>query len=359
MPSPPPDRSVLDWLLGDDSPGVQYLACTRLLGESPGSRKLLPLRKKCNEYPPVAAMLDHFDECLARGKRKGSGWSFAGNYDKYRGAYWTLIFLADMQADARDKRAQALARHVLAAQLENGGFSPSGTPRYEIVCLTANLLRALVHFGHGQDPRVIGGYKRLAERILPHGGVPCIVLETCLHTSCKMTLPQTLRCLAAAPPGAPKTEMKKLRELLVRQLLDIHVYHYVRPDVKAYYAALAARAKGVAERTIRLQWIHEHPVGDDELLPKPGWRRFGFPRSYNPDMLEGMLALVECGAMYDPALDDALDHIESKRLPDGRWKLDDSLNGKMLANIERKGKPSKWITLRALTVLSHFGRIRI
>ncbi len=26
--------NVLDWLLGDDTPGVQYLARTRLLGES-------------------------------------------------------------------------------------------------------------------------------------------------------------------------------------------------------------------------------------------------------------------------------------------------------------------------------------
>jgi hypothetical protein len=30
----------------------------------------------------------------------------------------------------------------------------------------------------------------------------------------------------------------------------------------------------------------------------------------------------------------------------------------MLADIERKGKSSKWITLRALIVLEHFGRIK-
>ncbi len=46
-----------------------------------------------------------------------------------------------------------------------------------------------------------------------------------------------------------------------------------------------------------------------------------------------------------------------QRGTDGRWILDDSLNGKMYADIERKGKPSKWITLRAMTVLRHFGRI--
>lgn len=83
---------------------------------------------------------------------------------------------------------------------------------------------------------------------------------------------------------------------------------------------------------------------------------FGFPRSYNPDLLESMLALAEVGGKLDPAMDAALDHIEKKRGTDDRWKLDDSLNGRMLADIERNGKPSKWIALRAMTVLQHFKR---
>jgi len=349
--------NVLDWLLQDDAPGVQYLARARLLGESPGSRRMTALRRCCNEYGPVARMLEAVDRCITASGRKGSGWKFAGDYDKYRGAYWTLIFLADLHADGRDPRVRRLAEHVLKSQLPEGGFSPSGTPSYEIVCLTANLLRALVHFGYGDDPRIVRGYERLAARILPHGGVPCRVLEHCLHTSCKMTLPQTLRCLAVAPPGAPRKDMDRLRVLLARQLLDVRVHRYVRPDVKQYYAALAARPEGVAERVVRLQWLDEHTYRDDELLPKPGWKRFGFPRSYNPDLLEALLALAEVGAAHDPAMDDALDHVETKRGPDGRWKLDDSLNGKMLADIERKGRASKWITLRAMMVLKHFGRV--
>jgi len=44
------------------------------------------------------------------------------------------------------------------------------------------------------------------------------------------------------------------------------------------------------------------------------------------------------------------------RQPDGRWLLKHSLNGKMWADIEVKGKPSKWITLRALRVLKAAGR---
>jgi hypothetical protein len=41
----------------------------------------------------------------------------------------------------------------------------------------------------------------------------------------------------------------------------------------------------------------------------------------------------------------------SKQDQQGRWKLENTLNGKMWVDIERRGKPSKWITLRALRVV--------
>ncbi|MFQ5414688.1 MAG: hypothetical protein ACE5E6_09550 [Phycisphaerae bacterium] len=350
---------VLDWLLEDDTPGVQWLTRARLLGESTRSRRMMTLRRRCNDYPPVARMLDRVDDCIAASLRWGPGQAYRGNYNKYRGAFWTLMFLAEMHADGRDPRVRRLATHVLNAQLDNGGFTASGTPYYEIICLTANMLRALVHLGFGDDDRVALGYRRLAERILPHGGVPCVVLETSLHTSCKMTLPQTLRCIAVAPNGFSRKKLKDIRDVLVRQMLDVRVYHYRRPDVHAYYEAVRKRPQGVSERAVRAKWLKNHKVRDDQLVPKPGWLRFGFPRSYNPDLLEAMLALAELGVRHDSAMDDALDHIEKKRGTDGRWKLDDSLNGKTHADIECKGAPSKWITLRAMTVLQHFKRMVI
>lgn len=86
-----------------------------LLGESPRSRRVAALRARVNAAPPVARLLARVDEAIA-----------AGDYQKYRGAYWTLLFLAELEADGRDERAQRLARHVLSRQLENGGFAPDG-----------------------------------------------------------------------------------------------------------------------------------------------------------------------------------------------------------------------------------------
>ena len=81
------------------------------------------------------------------------------------------------------------------------------------MCLTANLLRSLVRLGWGEHDGVVLGYRRLAERILPHGGVPCFIIDGhSLLGSCRMTLPQTLRAVppppragpGAAAPGTPR-----------------------------------------------------------------------------------------------------------------------------------------------------------
>ena len=51
---------------------------------------------------------------------------------------------------------------------------------------------------------------------------------------------------------------------------------------------------------------------------------------------------------------DAVELVVNAQGPDGKWVLKNSFNGKMWCDIEVKGRPSRWITLRALRVLRHF-----
>jgi len=85
------------------------------------------------------------------------------------------------------------------------------------------------------------------------------------------------------------------------------------------------------------------------------WFKFGFPLSYQSDMLETTATLVDLGYGRDPRLDHAFQFILSKQNQQGRWLMERSLNGKTLVDIEAKGKASKWITLRALRVLKRVG----
>jgi hypothetical protein len=52
-------------------------------------------------------------------------------------------------------------------------------------------------------------------------------------------------------------------------------------------------------------------------------------------------------AEYQPAID-LVRATADKQM---RWALKNSFNGKMLADVEAKGQPSKWLTLHALQVL--------
>ncbi|MEQ8155602.1 MAG: hypothetical protein ABRQ25_12065 [Clostridiaceae bacterium] len=46
--------------------------------------------------------------------------------------------------------------------------------------------------------------------------------------------------------------------------------------------------------------------------------------------------------------------IKSKQMKDGKWKLENSFNGKTIVDIEKKSQPSKWITLKALKILKEY-----
>jgi hypothetical protein len=59
----------------------------------------------------------------------------------------------------------------------------------------------------------------------------------------------------------------------------------------------------------------------------------------------------------DPRLGEAIDHLRSRRLPDGTWPLDWRPPGRVWFEVDDgPGKPSRWVTLRAMRVLRWWGR---
>ena len=86
------------------------------------------------------------------------------------------------------------------------------------------------------------------------------------------------------------------------------------------------------------------------------WSAFSFPVSYRSDILETAGVLADLGHGDDSQLANAHRFILDKRDAQGRWAMERSLNGKMWVDIEEKGKPSKWITLRALRALGFRGQ---
>jgi hypothetical protein len=157
--------------------------------------------------------------------------------------------------------------------------------------------------------------------------------------------------------------MKSAIKLLVTQMLDREVFVYV-PGNQTDWLAVLERSPGRSElppgRTVK-QWVSEQrrqflaERGPGAPKPKSGWLKFGFPLHYNSDTLEAMYALAELGTPMAAALEKPLQAIREKMTPDGKWIMENSLNGKMWVDVEEKGKPSKWLTYFARRVLTHFG----
>ncbi len=76
-----------------------------------------------------------------------------------------------------------------------------------------------------------------------------------------------------------------------------------------------------------------------------------FPSYWHYNVLRGLDYLRETDAIHDPRLKDALDYLESRRKPNGRWPVEKRIPGDTLFDMEPMGQDSRWNTLRALRVL--------
>lgn len=91
-------------------------------------------------------------------------------------------------------------------------------------------------------------------------------------------------------------------------------------------------------------------VADERFLTflHPSRWRYDILRALDYFRSSGVLT----GTAPDPRLGDAVDHVRSRRLEDGRWPLDWSLPGRIWFDVnDGPGKPSRWVTLRAMRVL--------
>ena len=83
---------------------------------------------------------------------------------------------------------------------------------------------------------------------------------------------------------------------------------------------------------------------------------FLHPNRWHYDVLRALdyfrSSAILTGAAPDPRLGEAIGYVRSRRLQDGTWPLDASPRGRVWFELEDgRGKPSRWVTLRAMRVL--------
>jgi hypothetical protein len=86
----------------------------------------------------------------------------------------------------------------------------------------------------------------------------------------------------------------------------------------------------------------------------PGWLQFTFPTWWHYDVLRGLDYLRDA-EVRDARVEEAVEAVEAKRDPEGRWPLEHVYEGEShLEMDDGEGKPSRWNTLHAMRVLDWF-----
>jgi hypothetical protein len=334
--TPWPGGDSLDWLLDGREPAVRHLALRDLLGRSAGDAEVIAARRAAMGSDPIRAILAAQDP---------AGWWVApgsGYLPKYRGTTWQLIFLDQLGADGRDPRVRAACAYALEhCQTGAGGFGMQARPdrvpppSSAIHCLNGNLLRALMGFGWLDDERIgqaidwqvaaicgAEGFRFYASSV-PGPGFACGAND---GLPCAWGATKAVLALARIPPDRRTREVSRALEAGVAFLLS-------RDPSRADY-----------------------PMGYGNTTPNGSWFRLGFPSGYVTDVLQVLEALCAAGSGGDPRLEPAIAWLLGQQVSPGRWANRYAYEGKMIVDIDVPGRPSRWVTLRALRVLQAVSR---
>jgi hypothetical protein len=323
----------LPWLLEREDPSVRYFALTEILGFPAAHPEAAGARAAIMTDGPVPKI-------LARQNREGY-WEKKEDFyirTKYRGTVWQLIILAELGADGVDSRVRKACEFILGVSQDrqSGGFcylgslTRGGFHSCTLPCLTGNMVWSLLRFGYLDDPRVRRGIDWLAayqrfddgDGDAPEGWPykkrePCWGKHTCL-----MGVVKAVKAFSEIPEKTRSGDVTRALERGAEYLLRHHLFK------------------------------RSHDLSKPA---KPKWLKFGFPTIWDSDALEVLLLLTRLG-YRDRRMEEAVELVLKKQDSQGRWLLENTFNGRVQVNIERKGKPSKWVTLNALRALrAYFG----
>jgi hypothetical protein len=321
-PQPPqPNTSVVQWLL-DSDPSIRWQVM-RDLTDAPAERVAAERARVAGEGAGARLLaLQQVD-----GSWGGAAWNRGWSSTMH-----VLMLLRDFGLDPvcdEARRAIALVRDRVTWQGcgprecdGNGFFEGEVEP-----CINGQVGTVGAYFGQN----VRGIVERLLAEQLPDGGWNCEAASGSTRSSFNTTI-----CV--------------LEALLEHERA-----------VGGDPAVTAARLRG-QEYLLERRLFRRRSTGEVIERDRKGgtaWTHFAFPTWWHYDVLRGLDYLRSAGVAPDERAAEAVELVASKRDADGRWPLEVQHPGTMpLETDEGEGRPSRWITLRALRVLNWYSAER-
>lgn len=242
-------------------------------------------------------------------------WNAVGTYSpRWISTTWTLLLLRDMGLDPASEQA----RRAVALVRKNSKWDEGGQDYFDgevEPCINGMAVALGASFGENVD----GIVERLLGEQLGDGGWNC-------------------EAERGSTRGSFNTTISVLEGLL----------EYERANGGSSQMT-DARRKG-EEYLLERRLFRRLSTGE---VIDPAWTQFSYPPRWHYDVLRGLDYFRSTGAEPDQRASEAVDLVERKRTPDGRWLLENTHPGRVHFDMdEGDGKPSRWNTLRALRVLS-------
>jgi hypothetical protein len=308
-----PQSPVIGWLLEQNQPAVRFFTMTELLHRKPSD----PEAKETHDSIPTAGWVS---DILKRQNPDGRWQSRPRGSlygPKYTATNWMALILSDLGMTGADPRVRKTAELFFREWMPD---PPAESIFQDEVCIVGNTARMLTRFGYAEDQRVKKLFDRLVEDQKEDGGWHCFKSET-----------GTLDCWEALAAYAALPRQKRTR-----------------------------RINRSIERGVEF-YLQRRLFDDGERRYAP-WFRFHYPIHYYYDILVGMDVITKLGYADDRRLKPALKILDEKMMRGGVWEIERhhpdlapgakySLRKKARRYVlEPEGRPSKWITLRALLV---------
>ena len=302
-----------DWLLEPENPAVRYWTLVDILGRPDDDAEVQEARAVIPSWSPVAELL---------AAQKPDGYWIKPDYylpRASRGTFWVLTVLGDLGLTAENEHVQKACDFMFAHQRESGEFCRQRRVRGQGIvwqehsepCTHARIVRFLIQFGYGDDPRV----RRAIDWLLPiqrDDGMWLCRDEG--RRGCLRATIDVLRVAALDPETAAQPGIARAADSVCGLLME--------PRMSRYHVGEG--------------W------GTWEALKYP---YFGF------SVVSALDALARLGfGMEIPKIAAAVEYLISRQLPDGAWPMDQSWPNPPL-DFGRVGEPNKWITLDVMRLL--------
>lgn len=202
-----------------------------------------------------------------------------------------------------------------------------------------NALAVCSRLGLADDPRTSVVAETLMRTQWPDGGWNCHLKATGRRSSFHESLSTSWGLYEyAKATGDPRAEQAALRAA------ELFLQHRV----------VYSLGSGKPGRR------HRRPAGE---VINPEWLELRYPSYWRYDLLQALLILSRMGKITDPRASDALDELERRRRPDGRWAAEGrwwnppgSKVSPEAVDWGETGQANEMITLNALRVLKAAGR---